>query len=500
VICGAGDVQLLAAALVKDPKMAAVIEAAMRAAGVQLMPESDATVGGPLESAGYAAALMNLEGQRVLLALLGALTGRFSAPPEAVGSTSSSSSSGGSSNAAARQHAAVTAGQAAAALSLTAAGAAGRPQAQHQQQQQSQMLASLLTTCLKASVARVAWLSEQQQQAGNDSVEAKQLRKNFSPGALNQAAVVAELCCLLGGTSTARGSSGCSSSTASTSSSRAGSSSSSSSSSSKDSAVDRIRQWLALAGKSLALLCQWLAPVDKGVLEQAALVDDGPDAAWRVLQDVGGLLPLGDLLRICSSTLDWLGQQLAAVGLPGLGGLQAEAGQQQDAAARQAARKLAKQQEAAAQKLAEATAALQAVRASIRFLQVPAADGSVRMVRAVLGGSSDLEAVRDSAGAPGRLDLKSCMLLQDSLASTWAALGEFAGNLVAQCPDANSCGNPSCVGFGMLSEKKLVAAKKTQCSKCKAVRYCSRECQLQMWEQHRPVCKRLRAAGATSGV
>jgi hypothetical protein len=148
VICAAADVQLLAAALVKQPKMAAVIEAAMRTEGAQLLQEGEPNHR-PLYPAAYSAALRNTEGQRVLLALLGALTGKFS--------SSSSSSSGGSSDTAASQHAAVTAEQAAAAFGFTEAGTAGKPQAQRQQQQQSQMLASLLTTCLKAAVARVTW-------------------------------------------------------------------------------------------------------------------------------------------------------------------------------------------------------------------------------------------------------------------------------------------------------------------------------------------------------
>jgi hypothetical protein len=301
-------------------------------------------------------------------------------------------------------------------------------------------------------------------------------------GALNQAAVVAELCCLLGGSSTTLSGSSGSSSTASAS----------SSSSSSDSAVDRSRQWLALGAKSLALLCQWLPHVDKDVLEQAALADDGPDAAWRVLYVTGGLLPLSDLLRICSSTLDWLGQKLAAVGLPGQAG-HIEAVQQQHAAAQQAVGKLVKQQAAAAQNLAAAAAALKAVRASSGVMHLQAADGTVHMMRAVLGHVADDTVTSDS-------DVKSCKRLQDSLAAARAALEAFASNLIAQCPEASSCGNPSCVEFSMLSEKKLVAAKKTQCSKCKAARYCSRECQLHAWERHRPVCKRLRAASATSGV
>jgi hypothetical protein len=483
VICAAADVQLLAAAL-KQPKMAAVIEAAMRTEGAQLMQEGEPKHQ-PLYPAAYSAALRNTEGQRVLLALLGSLTGRFST--QAPGS---SSSSGGSSDAAASQHAAVTAEHAAAASGFTAAGTAGKPQAQRQQQQQSQMLASLLTTCLKAAVARVAW-SEDQQDATPYTLGAElpaELHVRLFHGALNQAAVVAELCCLLGGSSPALSGSSGSSSTASASGSRSGSSSSSSTSS--DSAADRSRQWLALGAKSLALLCQWLSQAEKDVLEQAGLADDGPDAAWRVLYVTGGLLSLSDLLRICSSTLDWLGQQLAAVGLPGL---RIEEGQQQDAAAQQAVGKLVKQQAAAAKKLAAAAAALKAVRASSGVVQLRDADGTVHMMHAVLGEAADDTVTSDS-------DVKSCKRLQDSLAASRAALGEFASNLVAQCPEASSCGNPSCVEFGMLSEKKLVAAKKTQCSKCKAARYCSRECQLHAWERHRPVCKRLRAADANSGV
>jgi hypothetical protein len=139
--------------------MAAVVEAAMRAEGAQLMLEGEANH--PFaQPAAQAAALRNVEGQRVLLALLGALTGRFST--QTAGSASSISSSG-SSDAAASQHAAVMAAQAAAASSFAAAGTAGKPSAQRQQQQQSQILGSLLTTCLKAAVARVAWTKQQQE-------------------------------------------------------------------------------------------------------------------------------------------------------------------------------------------------------------------------------------------------------------------------------------------------------------------------------------------------
>ncbi|GLC34204.1 SUMO-activating enzyme subunit 1A [Pleodorina starrii] len=49
------------------------------------------------------------------------------------------------------------------------------------------------------------------------------------------------------------------------------------------------------------------------------------------------------------------------------------------------------------------------------------------------------------------------------------------------------CDNPSCGSFGGKSEESLALKK---CARCRAVRYCSADCQLQHWPVHKATCRR----------
>jgi hypothetical protein len=451
----------------------------------KLLPASGLITAGSSASALQAAALMHVQGHRVLLALCGALAGAFdSAAADGVRNSSSSSSSagGGSSSSGSGRgdnSKVITAVELAAALTRATV---------------PQKLASLLATVLKTASAHAAVLAQQQHSGAAASAIDTLL--------LNQAALVVDLSRRLDqlcnakpdAAAAAAASSGAARRNKSTSrAAKAGSannasSASSSRSSSGDSvAVDRSRQLMALAGKGLLLLSQWGQQADKQQVERAALLRDSTEEAWQVLHDVGGLLPLSMLLHSCSDSMGWLGSQLAAVGLPGLGGTKT-------AAAQKAAENQLKQQAAASEKLQEAAAAAEVFRTRAAMLQVKqllAAAGMehsrLEMVFDVCAGLADDIGTSDA-------DQECGLLLHSKLAAVWKALESFAGSLVVQCPVDSSCGNPACVGFCRLSEKKLVFGTKnlTVCTACKEARFCSRECFQQVWEQHRPVCRRLR--------
>jgi hypothetical protein len=61
------------------------------------------------------------------------------------------------------------------------------------------------------------------------------------------------------------------------------------------------------------------------------------------------------------------------------------------------------------------------------------------------------------------------------------------------------CNNPGCSSLADVSDLQLVKGRSKQCSGCVTARYCSKECQEQHWQQHKPVCKAVKAA-ATSGA
>uniref|UniRef100_A0A383WQD1 MYND-type domain-containing protein n=1 Tax=Tetradesmus obliquus TaxID=3088 RepID=A0A383WQD1_TETOB len=98
---------------------------------------------------------------------------------------------------------------------------------------------------------------------------------------------------------------------------------------------------------------------------------------------------------------------------------------------------------------------------------------------------------RECQVAAWRLHKPVCKHLQEAAASTrsscngWAAgvLLPPAGILLLDC-----CGNPGCLNLGKRSETVLANGSR-KCPRCKACRYCSRECQLAGWALHRPICK-----------
>lgn len=68
--------------------------------------------------------------------------------------------------------------------------------------------------------------------------------------------------------------------------------------------------------------------------------------------------------------------------------------------------------------------------------------------------------------------------------------GESAACIAVRC----TCNNPCCVNMSGGSEQALVKGSGRTCGGCRVAHYCSPECQLQHWKQHRKVCKSLSAA------
>ena len=60
--------------------------------------------------------------------------------------------------------------------------------------------------------------------------------------------------------------------------------------------------------------------------------------------------------------------------------------------------------------------------------------------------------------------------------------------LLQEVPLPLGCSNLTCLNLAGMSE---VALAHNPCSGCKVARYCSRECQVAHWEQHRGLCKQL---------
>jgi hypothetical protein len=77
---------------------------------------------------------------------------------------------------------------------------------------------------------------------------------------------------------------------------------------------------------------------------------------------------------------------------------------------------------------------------------------------------------------------------------TGAQLQAFVAAACAQLPITKLCCNSSsCSSMARLSEAQIAGDRSTRCSACKAASYCSRECQLEHWKQHKKVCKQLAA-------
>lgn len=70
-------------------------------------------------------------------------------------------------------------------------------------------------------------------------------------------------------------------------------------------------------------------------------------------------------------------------------------------------------------------------------------------------------------------------------------LHQYASNLQGQLPLSVCCNNTGCTNVDKLSEQQLVGGKGSTCAGCSLAKYCSRECQVQHWKQHKAVCKRL---------
>jgi hypothetical protein len=70
-------------------------------------------------------------------------------------------------------------------------------------------------------------------------------------------------------------------------------------------------------------------------------------------------------------------------------------------------------------------------------------------------------------------------------------LQRFAAGVCALLPVRLCCNSPLCYNMGKVSELQLAGGKGTICSACKAASYCSRDCQLAHWKQHKKVCKQL---------
>jgi hypothetical protein len=75
---------------------------------------------------------------------------------------------------------------------------------------------------------------------------------------------------------------------------------------------------------------------------------------------------------------------------------------------------------------------------------------------------------------------------------------DLGGNTDAAVVPAKYCAREGCVkcevprkfaiGDSMYKMEEASRVKLMQCSKCKAVAYCSRECQVLDWKRHKPAC------------
>jgi hypothetical protein len=80
-------------------------------------------------------------------------------------------------------------------------------------------------------------------------------------------------------------------------------------------------------------------------------------------------------------------------------------------------------------------------------------------------------------------------------ASQLQSVGRALTSVAVRCV----CNNPTCSNADGRSEMGLVSGHSCICAGCRTARYCGRICQRQAWKQHKPVCKALAAAGASSG-
>lgn len=104
-----------------------------------------------------------------------------------------------------------------------------------------------------------------------------------------------------------------------------------------------------------------------------------------------------------------------------------------------------------------------------------------------------------TAACDGRV-CDSSALGQASLALGQELVGKlksFAEQVCAALPLLGCCGNPACLNTEKRSETVLANGKCGKCPRCKACWYCSKECQVAVWLQHKMVCKRLQEAAVS---
>jgi hypothetical protein len=77
--------------------------------------------------------------------------------------------------------------------------------------------------------------------------------------------------------------------------------------------------------------------------------------------------------------------------------------------------------------------------------------------------------------------------------SLYQAMQRWADAVCATLPSRRCCSNPCCVVLCEMSESNLVNGKACCCGGCsaadQAVRYCSRDCQVSQWKQHKTLCR-----------
>jgi hypothetical protein len=75
----------------------------------------------------------------------------------------------------------------------------------------------------------------------------------------------------------------------------------------------------------------------------------------------------------------------------------------------------------------------------------------------------------------------------------YEAMQRWADAVCAALPSRRCCSNPCCVVLREMSESNLVSRKACCCGSCsvadQAVRYCSRDCQVSHWQQHKALCR-----------
>jgi hypothetical protein len=70
------------------------------------------------------------------------------------------------------------------------------------------------------------------------------------------------------------------------------------------------------------------------------------------------------------------------------------------------------------------------------------------------------------------------------------------GLLLSSLPLSWGCNFYLCLSMQGPTEAGIVQGKAHKCSRCGMAYYCSKQCQAQHWQEHKPVCKAVAAAGA----